>query len=270
VFGVLIIARVGHNVAWELLIRKTGKSSSTGFQFDFCAKLEELLFMPAERPFFNRKLTPKAGVLVVVSLVAAIGLGILAYPVYARARSMSHLRSSIPTLCQEVGRQRQILMAAIEGYKRALNSYPPDHLLSQAPPAVDAATNQLLYELLGTLYNSTNDTFYPSGFPQIRGIDAKRFFNTPRFKNSGEDTGTIGHFLKASDMGATIAITERPDTVALLSFWPAWQGVEPDLYQQIDIGTWCYNSSAPAHNPGGYDLWIQIRTPLTNIIIANW
>jgi hypothetical protein len=226
--------------------------------------------MPAERPFFNRKLTPKGGLLVVLSIAAAIGLGILAYPVYARARSMAHLRSSIPTLCEEVGRQRQVLVAAIEGYKRAFNSYPPDHLLSQAPPTVDAATNQLLYELLGTLYDSTNDTFYPSDFPQIRGIDAKRFFNTSRFKNSAENPGTIGHFLNSANIGATIAITERPDTVALLSYWPNWQGVEPDLYQQIEVGTWCYNSSAPAHSRGGYDLWIEIKTPLTNIIIANW
>lgn len=226
--------------------------------------------MPGERIFFNRKPSPKVALLVMFSLGAVIGLGILAYPGFTRARLTAHLRSSIPKLCEEAGRQRQVLSAAIESYKRALNTYPPDHLISNSPLIVDAATNQLLYELLGTVYDSTNDNFSASDFPSIRRVDAKRFFNTSRFNNSTEDPGKIAHFLKSTDMGATIAITERPNTVALLSYWPSWEGVQPDLYAQIEPGSWCYNSSAPIHNRSTYDLWIEIKTPLTNIVIANW
>ena len=226
--------------------------------------------MPTEKASFNPTLSLKGGLLVLVCLGTAIGLGLFGYPLYARARSMAHLRSSIPMLCSEVARQREVLVAAIENYKRTLKSYPPDHLVSQTPPTVDVATNQLLYELLGMVYDSTNDAFYSLDFASIRRVDAQRYFNAPRFKNSGEDLAKIGHFLKTSELGATLAINERPNTVALLTFWPSWQGVQPDLYQQIDIGTWCYNSSAPVHHVGAYDLWIEIKTPLTNIVIANW
>jgi len=226
--------------------------------------------MPTQKVSFNPTLSLKGGLLVLVCLGAVIGLGLFGYPLYARARSMAHLRSSIPMLCSEAARQRQVLVAAIENYKRTLKTYPPDHLVSQSPPIVDATTNQLLYELLGMVCDSTGGDFYSSDFASIRRVDARRYFNASGFKNSGEDVAKIGHFLKKSELGATIAIKERPDTVALLSFWPSWQGVQPDLYQQIDIGTWCYNSSAPVHHPGAYDLWIEIKTPLTNIVIANW
>ena len=226
--------------------------------------------MPTDRILFNRKLSLKSTLLVLLGIAAVLGLGMVSYLVIARARSMAHLRASIPILCEEATRQRDVLLAAIENYKRALNVYPPDHLLSRAPLSVDAVTNQLLYELMGTLYDSTNDVFYCSDFPQIRGVDVKRLFNTVRLRNSGDNPGAIGRFLDVTNAGATTAITERPDTVALLSFWPSWQGVQSDLYQQIDIGTWCYNSSAPIHNRSGFDLWIEIKTPLTNILIANW
>ena len=226
--------------------------------------------MSASRAFFNRNITLVGGLLLILSGVAIVGLGISVYRVYVRARSSAHLRSSIPRLCEEAVRQRQVLDSAIESYKRSLGCYPPDHVLPQAPPGVDAITNQLLYELLGTTYDPVKDTFYPIGFPKIKGADAKRFFNTTHFKNSTEDRQTVGHFLNESDTGGTIDIQERPDTVALLTFWPSWQGVDPELYQQIEIGTWCYNSSAPTHKPNAYDLWIEIKTPLTNIVIANW
>jgi hypothetical protein len=36
------------------------------------------------------------------------------------------------------------------------------------------------------------------------------------------------------------------------------------------IGTWCYNSTKPQHNPGGFDLWMEVEAPGTNLVIGNW
>jgi hypothetical protein len=226
--------------------------------------------MPLATAALNRKLTPIGVLLIILSGSVLIGLGVSVYRLYCHVRSISHLRASLPKLCDEAGRQRQVLVSAIESYKQTLGIYPPDHALAGMPPGVEPATNQLLYELLGSVYNPNDDAFYPSGFPRIRGTDARKYFNASRFRNSAESPQTVGHFLKKSDIGGTLEITDRPDSVSLLTFWPSWQGVDPEIYQQIDVGTWCYNSSTPAHKKGAYDLWIEIKTPLTNIIIANW
>jgi hypothetical protein len=127
-----------------------------------------------------------------------------------------------------------------------------------------------MYELFGSLHDPAKETFRPAHLPSIRWAVIQRFFNADGFKNSAERAELVNHFLDASNLLATVAINEKPDEVHLLSFWPNWEDVEPDLYAQISAGTWCYNSSSPTHNPRTYDFWIEVKTPLTNIVIGNW
>jgi len=179
------------------------------------------------------------------------------------------LRAAIPRVYAEIYGQRQSITRAIESYKQTLNFYPPDHVLQQKPLVVDAFTNTLLYELVGSLHDSTNHFFEPAGFAPISAQTVRKYFHTDHFANTVEQRGEIRHFLDASNIIATMAVNQKPD-VALLAYFPSWEGIEPELLGEIELGSWHYNQSAPIHNPGSYDLWIEIHTPLTNIVIGNW
>lgn len=226
--------------------------------------------MPANQSFLKRGLTPIQGLSVVVIFAAAAGLAWVGHGLWERARTEAHLRAAIPRLCEELSQQRGVLAAAIAAYKAGLGFYPPDHLLGRAPLRVDAVTNQLMYELLGTVHDPAKDTFTPPHSPVIRGALIKELFGSEGFRNAAEKPELVRHFLDGAKLAATAAIHEKPEEVGLASYWPNWEGIEPDLYAQISPGTWCYNTSSPTHNPGAFDLWIEVKTPLTNIVIGNW
>ena len=226
--------------------------------------------VPATKTFFKRDLTATGALVALLILAAGAGLVCAVYNLRVRAKAAADLRLAIPRLCQKLSQQRQVLVSAIEAYKVSLGFYPPDHLLSRTPLIVDPITNQLMYELFGTLHDPAKGTFTPAHFPPIRQALIQRFFNADGFKNSAESAELVNHFLDVSNLTATAAINEKPEEVGLPSFCPNWEGVEPDLYAQIAAGTWRYNSSSPTHNPGTYDLWIEVKTSLTNIVIGNW
>lgn len=212
---------------------------------------------------------------VIRSLLAVSGIITLAAGVVvgreclARARLRSHLHAAIPKLCDELCQQRGLLLKAIETYKGKLGFYPPDHVISRQPLVVDAVTNPLLYELLGTWHDSAADTFSPARFPSVHRALVKSFFSTDAFRNTASKSDEVQHFLDAADIEAAVAVHNKPD-VALLGYFPTWEGIDPNLYSHIELSSWRYNSSAPVHNPTTYDLWIEIKTSQTNILIGNW
>jgi hypothetical protein len=142
-------------------------------------------------------------------------------------------------------------------------------------PQLEQKTPTLLllfrkHELFGTLHDPAKEIFTPAHFPPIRRALIQRLFNAESFRNSAVRAELVNHFLDVSNLTATAAINEKPEEVGLPSFSPNWEGLESDLYAQIAAGTWCYNSSSPTYNPGTYDLWIEVKTPVTNIVIGNW
>lgn len=206
------------------------------------------------------------GVVVIVLLLAGAAVG---REYVTRARHRIHLRAAIPKVCEDLRHERQALVRAIEAYKSKLGAYPPDHVLSREPLQVDEVTNQLLYELLGTFHDPASDTFSPPLLPSVQRDMLKSFFNTDAIKNNAGKVEEVQHFLKPHEVEATFAVHNKPD-VALLGYFPSWEGIEPDLFAQIELSSWRYNSSAPVHNPGAYDLWIEVKTVQTNILLGNW
>jgi hypothetical protein len=205
----------------------------------------------------------------VLSLAVLASASVIAYRVFLLQRTNYHLRLAIPKVCQELLSQRELFVRGIEEYKRKFGTYPPDHLISSEPLVVDAITNQLLYELLGTLQDPAAGTFAPVRFPAVKREMIKSFFNTAEFRNSALKEEDVKHFIDVADISATVAVHNKPD-VALLGYFPGWEGIEPDIYGQVNLSSWQYNSSAPRHNPGRYDLWIEVKTSQTNIVVGNW
>jgi hypothetical protein len=217
-----------------------------------------------------RRRRSAAMLLALVVILFAIALNLSIQKRKARADLEFRLSQVIERLPSELCKQRDIIESAIERYKTDLGFYPPDRIVSNDPLIIDPVTNQLMYELYGTIYDPTNGTSDPCQFPFIKCSVAKRFFNVEKFKNSVEDPQKIRRFLQKTNLTATVLIRDRPDVVGLLGFWPNWEGMESDLYQYIGIASWQYISSRPIHNPGKFDLWIVVQTPRTNITVANW
>lgn len=208
--------------------------------------------------------------LALVIVLFAIALSSVIEKRKSRADLEFRLSKVIERLPGELCKQRDFIESAIERYKSELGFYPPDRIVSTDPLIIDPVTNQLMYELYGTIYDPTNGTSDPGQFPFIKSSVAKQFFNVEKFKNSVEDSQKVRRFLDKTNLTATVLIHDRPDVVGLLGFWPNWEGMESDLYQFIDMASWQYTSSRPIHNPGKFDLWIVVQTPRTNITVANW
>jgi hypothetical protein len=209
-------------------------------------------------------------VLVIGVVVALLATGLVVGGRRVRASRETELRLAATRLQQEVGKERDSLVSAIERYKATLGCYPPDHVVSRNPLRVDPVTNQLMYELFGNVYNPTNGDFLPTQFPAIRGPIVKEFFNVDGFKNSVQSPQAPMRFLERSNVSAQYGINEKPDLVGVLGYMPNRAGMDSELYQPIGMPSWLYNSSAPIHNPGKFDLWIEIKTSYTNFTICNW
>ncbi len=91
-------------------------------------------------------------------------------------------------------RTEQRSETAIASYKAKKGPNPPDNVV--APGIVSPATNQLFYELCGTILNSTNGTFINQFYPAeaISPALVTTFFNAGGFVNSSPDKTEIRNF----------------------------------------------------------------------------
>jgi len=174
------------------------------------------------------------------------------------------------------------LVTAIENYKATYGFYPPS---PPVPPtvgnqAVLTIPNQLYYELAGTIYNSTNNTYTTlDGIPpaltpaQVQGAFGVGGFMNCTKGASGEDATAAHNFLpglKPKQYYNFTNINTGPQGVNLLV---ASVG-GPDLtYKPVglpDVNPWRYNSSSPTNNPGAYDLWVLLVIGQKTNLICNW
>lgn len=163
---------------------------------------------------------------------------------------------------------------AIEGYKSAFGSYPPDD------PATAAATpywNPLAYELGGVRRAGPNFTSEPDPTHTITPVMLTSYFNLSGFVNAGPPSPPgpklkfsinlrSGTGMTADVVFLTNAAPGNPPPVMLLQV-PA---EHPDPAQTINV--WRYRAyPAGGHNPKTFDLWAEIkkRGGGTNII-GNW
>ena len=230
--------------------------------------------MPSPEPveqkatLLHRKLGP-AGVLVtLLVLAAAARLGVAGWN-YVTDRLAARVRADIPRLMPAMRAQRQSILAAIEAYHQKLGAYPPDHLVSRNPLTVDAVTNQLLYELVGTVHNPARHTFSAKGFEAVQLSYMQKLFNVETFKNSALETNGITNFLPGFGVVDTSEAHDGPD-VNVLTFRDKSRDFDGEVAAKIHITPWRYNSSAPVHNPHGFDLWLELRTDETSLLIGNW
>lgn len=164
------------------------------------------------------------------------------------------------------------LQLAIEGYKSAFGSYPPDN------PATAAATphwNPLAYELGGVRRSGLNYTSESDPTHTVTPAMLTSYFNLAGLVNV-QPAGTSKHKYALNlriGTGLTadaVFITNGAPGI-LAGMFLQVPAEHPDPLQTVNV--WRYRAyPAGGHNPKTYDLWAEIKQRgTTNAqIIGNW
>ena len=220
------------------------------------------------RQLFTRKLTFRGAVGVLLVLVVA-SCGIYGGVVLVSNLVLrSKVNAALPQIRESARKECTQLVDAIEAYRKQFGIYPPDHVLSRQPLIVDAVTNQLLYELSGTVFNAGTQTFSTPGFENLSVKWAQQVFSVDRFTNVVEQLQPIRRFLP-TEFNASREVHDGPD-VNVLAFSSVPENIAPEVLGEIEISSWKYVSSAPQHNTNRFDLWLEINANGKTTSIGNW
>jgi len=150
----------------------------------------------------------------------------------------------------------------IELYKAKLGHYPPDNPLNPA-------TNQLYFELLGTIF--TNGIYTTlDGSAQVSASSLSTVFSPAvgGFVNTSQ--GAVGDEGRSA---SPFLPGLKPGQIALINNSGGNQvkilvsSVSASLNRLTTI---CYVSSSPTNNPNSYDLWVDVLINGVTNRISNW
>jgi prepilin-type N-terminal cleavage/methylation domain-containing protein len=202
--------------------------------------------------------------LVVIAIIGVLaGFTLPVLDAIKRKQMISHTRA-------EMG----VIEAAINRYHDAYGFYPPDN--HNTPP--NYAINQLYYELMGVTNNGTgvNASFLTlDGRSKIFSNEALATFGVPGFVNcnksgSGEDAARAKSFLV--DVRPNQIGTNGTSPANILYLDASVGGPDEDYAPPgvSGLNPWRYNSSNPTHNPGAYELWVQLVINGKTNLVCNW
>jgi prepilin-type N-terminal cleavage/methylation domain-containing protein len=181
------------------------------------------------------------------------------------------------------------IQAAIESYKSKLGHYPPD----STPPdgasnsGYSAATNQLYYELAGTVATPFGKGIrYTTldGSETIDSPDISFFFRVEGFINctkggSSDEAPPAENFIPGlrPDQTAEVLVGGKgsPLKLRLLVGYP-WKAIPNSLFTQpTGLNPWRYRSRTTKqrptlNNPDSYDLWLDVNIGGNVYRICNW
>ncbi len=224
--------------------------------------------MPTLKEYFNRRLTRRETVIIIVILAALAGVGYASWQFIAEKILEARVNAAMPTVLEAIRAQRAQLVAAIEAYKVQFGAYPPDHVLSRQPLLVDPVNNTLLYELVGAVYNPTNKTFRVDNLEVAEADYVRKFFQVDGFKNCAETKAGIKRFL-TMDPVPERQLHDDPDVFAV-GFQVPYESLAPEVFWEFNVSSWRYVSSSPTNNPGKFDLWVDLSTRTQKRTIGNW
>jgi prepilin-type N-terminal cleavage/methylation domain-containing protein len=170
------------------------------------------------------------------------------------------------------------IINAIENYKSALGFYPPDH-------AGFPSTNQLFYELSGTIYtNFPSGQFSAVGRQEpIPATAIESLFNSRGFANAARDRRDLkfSEVFKPSQfktIGVPVTPPGQVDILAVPVDGPKDRRVyDPSgpvtwviTVNKTRVNPWLYVSTSPTNNPDRFDLWTEVAIGGKAIRFSNW
>lgn len=158
------------------------------------------------------------------------------------------------------------LVTAIENFKDKYGSYPADNssfTMSGNVTNYHTGTNQLFYELTGTIYNARNDSFRsPMRGEELTAANVATVVGAKGFRNASEDIKDTVNFLPNLSSSQVGRSKIKGVDFSLL--------VVPVNLPGGATNYWHYRSTNPTNNPTSFDLWaILVMGKQTNII-KNW
>ena len=178
---------------------------------------------------------------------------------------------------------------AIDSYQADLGSFPPDALSRNGE--VNPVTNQLFYELTGTVYTDRRTYTSLSGSDEISRAEINRFFGRDGFQNVARNQAQVKGYL---DVGASevAEISLNPNVRVLTAPipWPlkeiqgSYQNVLGESLRMESlrpfkggeqrfrgINPWQYRSSGlNRFNQQSYDLWADLVIGNKVYRVNNW
>lgn len=197
-------------------------------------------------------------VIAIIGVLAALVTGVASGA--ARSRKVKRVESDLARL-----------VTAIEDYKAAIGTYPPDNIVI-VNGVGDVRPSGLYYELVGTEYQDTPGVFITlGGVNQIAPAQAQNYFGRKGFQNSVP--GEAQSFLTdiRNDQKAMLTSSQgdlRSEVIVLTAPVEGPNGV-PDKNNQM-VNPWKYVSSAPTNNTASFDLWAEVKIGDEIVVISNW
>jgi hypothetical protein len=213
----------------------------------------------------KRQLTARQsiGVVVLILLVGALGYG-----AYAAGASFLHrraVRAAIPKYLDGLRVQRDQLAKSIERYRAQFGFYPPNHA-KNGPER--AKLNPLYYELMGTLWVTNYQAFRLSSTKDMLKLErALAAFNMSSFSNS---LPAASPPLWPTNFIENLGFLSHKDDDVLLLRSPPPDAVDDAVQEDFNPSTWRYAADPSEHNPGKYDLWIELEVLGQHHVIGNW
>ena len=203
--------------------------------------------------------------LTVIAVIAVIAA--LIFPVANTVKRQAFIHNAQAQMSQ--------LETALENYKSAYGFYPPS--CPNGP-----LTNQLYYELEGTMLTTNGGTVYYTTLDHLAQISASPLTLSSVFgtgvggfmncnKPGGDESAQPArNFLPDLNTNQISAVTISGTLVNLLVTplgGPA--GAYAPLGQAPGVNPWRYTYPG-TNNPGSYDLWIQLVIGENTNLICNW
>jgi prepilin-type N-terminal cleavage/methylation domain-containing protein len=217
---------------------------------------------------FSKTRRGAAFTLIELLVVIAI-IGILAALLFPVTRAIQNARTR-----RVAQAELEQLKTSIENYKSKLGFYPPDNNKQ--------LLNPLFYELAGTVSSGGGNGAFAT-FTPLDGIGvpvvAKDKFNLAGFANSStsasgtDDKPAPMDFLK--NLKPNQIATDSPDTKSAITYlvcsvgWTGPKNLSP-LATSPTLAPWHYLSTHAKHNPGSYDLWVDLYVNGKIYRFSNW
>jgi prepilin-type N-terminal cleavage/methylation domain-containing protein len=196
-----------------------------------------------------------------LTVIAVIGIiAALILPVSSSVHRQTIIHSAQAQMAQ--------LATAIERYKSAYGFYPP-------ASAFGPLTNQLYYELEGTTLTNANyvtldhiASIPAASLATVFGAGVGGFMNCDK-PGADEAAARAQNFLTELNTNQFSAVTINGTSINLLVSPVGGPDTTYTPLGMSDVNPWRYVNSG-THNPGSYDLWIQLVIAGKTNLVCNW
>lgn len=202
----------------------------------------------------------------VMALLFLMGAGV--YGVGLGATTVWHrhlLGGSIPAALAGVRTQRDQLLGIIEGYKAQFGYYPP---LLTGPGPARGVVNPLYYELQGAQFDPRTAAFYVRTIKEGLALEeVRKHLNMSSFSNCAPFIPRPTNFLA----NRALAVEAMSEGSELLGVGLAYTEFTPQpFWGDYQFTAWRYATNPAQHNPGKFDLWVEIKVAGKHFTIGNW